>query len=181
MANMIPITDALRIMTEQIKEWTQNMLPKYEAVTLFAKNWIGDTSPYYQDIKLNCVTENSIVNLQPDQFQLVSWQNDGFAFTTYSSNGSVRIYISGGLPTEDYTVHVTVQDTINAGTIGVYGNVSGGFGFPKTFILVDKNNNEYTGVVVDEEVLFTATAADIVEGKVAGTSEGVVVGTHECK
>jgi hypothetical protein len=29
--------------------------------------------------------------------------------------------------------------------------------------------------------LFTATAADIVEGKVAGTSEGVVVGTHECK
>jgi hypothetical protein len=50
----------------------------------------------------------------------------------------------------------------------------------KTFILEDENGNEFTGIVVDQETIFTATAADIAKGKVAGTDSGVVVGTHEC-
>jgi hypothetical protein len=65
--------------------------------------------------------------------------------------------------------------------MGVYGNVVGSFGMPKTFLLVDENGKEFVGVVVGEEVVFTATAADIAEGKVAGTSDGVVVGTHSCE
>ena len=181
MADKITIMEALRILTENIKVWTESMLPKYATISLPAANWVGDASPYYQDIELSCVTETSIVNLQPDQFQLASWQDDGFAFTTRSSNGSVRVYISGGLPTEDYTVQVTVQKVVDATSVGMYSNASGGFGMPKTFVLVDDNNNEYTGVVVGEEVVFTATAADIVEGKTAGTSDGVVVGTHTCE
>lgn len=181
MADTISIMEAFRIMTKSIKSWTESMLPKYATISLPAANWIGDASPYYQDVKLSCVTEKSIVNLQPDQFQLATWQDDGFAFTTRSSNGSVRVYISGGLPTEDYTVQVTVQKVVDATATGMYSNVSGGFGMPKSFVLVDEDNNEYTGVVVGEEVVFTATAADIVKGKTAGTSEGVVVGTHECE
>ena len=50
----------------------------------------------------------------------------------------------------------------------------------KTFIIEDENGNEITGIVVDKETVFTATAADIVKGKIAGTDDGVVVGTHEC-
>lgn len=180
MAEKISIMEAFRIMTESIKMWTESMLPKYTTISLPAANWVGDASPYYQDVELSCVTETSIVNLQPDQYQLTSWQDDGFAFTTRSANGTVRVYVSGGLPTDDYTVQVTVQKVVDATSAGMYSNVSGGFGFPKTFVLVDENNNEYTGVVVGEEVVFTATAADIVEGKIAGTSEGVVVGTHTC-
>lgn len=65
--------------------------------------------------------------------------------------------------------------------MGVYGNVAGGFGMPKTFTLVDQNGNEYIGIVVGEEVVFTATAADIVQGKIAGTSDGVTIGTHKCE
>jgi hypothetical protein len=65
--------------------------------------------------------------------------------------------------------------------MGVYGNMVGSFGMPKTFLLVDENGKEYVGVVVGEEVIFTATAEDIVAGKVAGTSDGVVVGTHSCE
>ena len=181
MADKISIMEAFRIMTESIKVWTESMLPKYATISLPAANWVGDASPYYQDVKLGCVTESSIVNIQPDQLQLAAWQDDGFAFTTHSSNGSVRVYISGGLPTEDYTVQVTVQKVVDAEAVGMYSNVTGGFGMPKSFVLVDGNNNKYTGVVVGEEVVFTATAADIVEGKTAGTSEGVVVGTHECE
>ena len=63
----------------------------------------------------------------------------------------------------------------------IVGNMVGCYSpMGKTFILVDENDNEYTGIVVDKETVFTATAADIVKGKVAGTDDGVVVGTHEC-
>jgi hypothetical protein len=180
MDDQISFMEALRIMTEAIKSWTESMLPKYTTISLPAANWIGDISPYYQDVELSCVTANSIVNLQPDQFQLASWQDDGLAFTTHSSDGSVRIYVSGGLPTEDYAVQVTVQKVLDASSVGMYSNAAGGFGMPKTFILIDENGKELTGVVVGEEVVFTATAADIANGKTAGTSDGVVTGTHVC-
>lgn len=63
---------------------------------------------------------------------------------------------------------------------GILGNATGGFGFPRTCILIDEEGNELTGVIVDKEMIFTATAEDIVKGKVAATDNGVVVGTHEC-
>ena len=63
----------------------------------------------------------------------------------------------------------------------IVGNMVGCYSpIGKTFILEDENGNELTGIVVDQEVVFTATPADIVKGKVAGTDDGVVVGTHEC-
>lgn len=63
----------------------------------------------------------------------------------------------------------------------IVGNMVGCYSpMGKTFILEDENGNEVTGIVVDQEVVFTATAADIVAGKTAGTEDGVVVGTHEC-
>ena len=63
----------------------------------------------------------------------------------------------------------------------IVGNMVGCYSpMGKTFILEDENGNEITGIVVDQETIFTATAADIVKGKVAGTDDGVVVGTHEC-
>jgi hypothetical protein len=63
----------------------------------------------------------------------------------------------------------------------IVGNMVGCYSpMGKTFIIEDENGNEITGIVVDQETVFTATAADIVKGKVAGTDDGVVVGTHEC-
>ena len=62
----------------------------------------------------------------------------------------------------------------------IIGNMVGGTAPIKTVKIVDEENNEIIGIVVDQEVIFTATAADIVKGKVAGTDDGVVVGTHEC-
>jgi hypothetical protein len=46
-----------------------------------------------------------------------------------------------------------------------------------TYILVDENGNEAVGVIVENEVVFDATANDIRQGKVAATSEGVTVGS----
>lgn len=60
----------------------------------------------------------------------------------------------------------------------INGNAVGGItGYGKTFILEDENGNQFTGVVVSEETVFTADAAtDIREGKVAATDAGVVTG-----
>ena len=64
----------------------------------------------------------------------------------------------------------------------IYGNVVGGGGsFGKSFVIEDINGNTFTGVVVDEITVMTATADDIKLGKTAGTENGIVVGTHECE
>lgn len=63
----------------------------------------------------------------------------------------------------------------------ICGNIVGGTGgYGKTFILVDDNNNEITGVVVDKLTLFDATAEDVKLGKVAASDKGIITGTHIC-
>lgn len=87
----------------------QSLLPKVTTITL-TSNWVGDVSPYYQDIALSCVTETSIVDLQPTPEQLNSWQDDGLAFITLSGNGTVRVYVAGGKPSSAISVQVRVQE-----------------------------------------------------------------------
>lgn len=87
----------------------QSLLPKVTTITL-TSNWVGDASPYYQDIALSCVTETSIVDLQPTPEQLNYWQDDGLAFTTLSGNGTVRVYVAGGKPSSAISVQVRVQE-----------------------------------------------------------------------
>ena len=66
--------------------------------------------------------------------------------------------------------------------MSINGNLVGGIvGYGKTFVIVDENNNELTGVVVDELTVFDATAEDIKQGKVAATDSGIVTGTHVCE
>ena len=89
----------------------QNMLPKITTITL-NKTWNGSSSPYYQDVSLSCVTETSIVDLQPSPTQLVQWQDDGLTFVTQSGNKVVRIYVVGGLPNTDISVQIKVQETV---------------------------------------------------------------------
>lgn len=59
----------------------------------------------------------------------------------------------------------------------IYGSATGGFGYPKTFIIEDSDGNELTGVVVDKETIFDATLNDVREGKVFANDEGVQTGT----
>ena len=59
----------------------------------------------------------------------------------------------------------------------IHGNTVGNTAPIKTLTIVDASGNECVGVIVDSEVIFTASAEkDIREGKVAATDEGVVVG-----
>lgn len=60
---------------------------------------------------------------------------------------------------------------ISGNMVGAYSQIG------KTFILTDENGNEITGIVVDQETVFTATDSDVVEGKVYASNDGVSVGT----
>lgn len=63
----------------------------------------------------------------------------------------------------------------------ITGNMVGCYSpMGKAFVFEDADGNEIIGMVVDQETIMTATSADIVAGKTAGTEEGIVVGTHEC-
>ena len=61
----------------------------------------------------------------------------------------------------------------------IYGNMVGGTGSFKTCVLEDNNGNHVTGIVVDKEVLFTATDNDVREGFVYASNDGVSTGTKD--
>ena len=64
----------------------------------------------------------------------------------------------------------------------IIGNMAGCYSpIGKTFVVADPDGNEVTGVIVSQETVLTATAADIVMGKIAATDDGIVVGTHACE
>ena len=60
---------------------------------------------------------------------------------------------------------------INGNMVGSYSQIG------KTLMLVDEDGNEITGVIVDSEVIFTATDNDVRQGKVYASNDGVSVGT----
>lgn len=62
---------------------------------------------------------------------------------------------------------------------GILGNAVGAFGFPKTYIMTDSDGNEFTGVYVESETIFTATDNDVREGMVYASDRGVSVGTKD--
>lgn len=62
--------------------------------------------------------------------------------------------------------------------MSISGNMVGSYSaIGKTFILVDEDGNEITGVVVDKQTIFTATDDDVREGKVYASNDGVSIGT----
>lgn len=79
-------------------------------VTLLASAWTGAANPYSQIVTINGITSNSMVDLQPTPEQLAIWQDEGLAFTTLNSDGTIYVYVAGGKPTEDITVQVKVQE-----------------------------------------------------------------------
>lgn len=62
----------------------------------------------------------------------------------------------------------------------INGNMIGISSAPlKTLTIVDENNNEYVGIVVGSEVLFTATDNDVRVGSVYAGDSGVSTGTKD--
>ena len=81
-----------------------------QTITLLASAWTGAANPYSQIVTISGITSNSMVDLQPTPEQLAIWQDEGLAFTTLNSDGTIYVYVAGGKPTEDITVQVKVQE-----------------------------------------------------------------------
>lgn len=60
---------------------------------------------------------------------------------------------------------------ISGNMVGTYSQLG------KTFIITDVDGNELTGVVVDQETVFTASDNDVREGMIYASDEGVSIGT----
>ena len=60
-------------LTEFLKDFYTNALPKIGKVTLDVEAWVNNEGIYSQEISLSYVTETSIVDLQPSPSQLAVW------------------------------------------------------------------------------------------------------------
>lgn len=64
--------------------------------------------------------------------------------------------------------------------MSIIGNMAGCYSpIGKTFIITDADGNEFTGVVVEQEQVFTATDNDVREGMVYASDNGVSTGTKD--
>lgn len=59
----------------------------------------------------------------------------------------------------------------------ILGNATGGFGFPRTYVITDSNGNELMATYVESKTIFTATDNDVREGSVYAGDSGVSTGS----
>ena len=80
-------------------------------VELLAANWVTESEELHsQVVSIDGVTENSKVNIEPSEGQLIIWREKDLAFTTKNSGGVVTVYAIGQRPENDYTVQVTLKE-----------------------------------------------------------------------
>ena len=98
---------------DRVATLEQNQSPKFiSSVELLAENWVGDASPYSQVVRINGVTPNSMVNLQPNTEQLSIFYEKDLAFVAANEDGVVTVFCIGQKPMYDYIMQVTVTEVI---------------------------------------------------------------------
>ena len=106
------INGNLIVDTYATKTELQNLMPKVTTISLPAADWNGDSSPYYQVVAVNGVTENSKVDLQITAMQFVELQESDIAFTAENNDGIVTVYSVNGKPEVDYTIQALISEVV---------------------------------------------------------------------
>ena len=96
------------------------VLPTPSSVTIYPDKWVQMTDEngnaianrHYQYVTINnaTITPNSKVDLQPKPEDLVVFHEKDLAFMAVNSGGQVRICVIGQVPTQEYTMQVTVTE-----------------------------------------------------------------------
>lgn len=84
-------------------------------VDLFADKWVGENSPYSQEVYVDGATENSKVDLSPTVEQLSFFHDKDVAFVTENEGGVVTVYCIGQKPVADYTIQATITEVFTNG------------------------------------------------------------------
>lgn len=79
-------------------------------VQLPKDKWVGDASPYYQDITIEGITEFSQVDLTPSAVQLTIFHEKDIGFVAENEDGVVTVYAIGDKPQNDYVIQATVTE-----------------------------------------------------------------------
>jgi hypothetical protein len=89
------------------------VMPTPASITLYADKWEKDTdNRYYQIVTVNnaTITPNSKGDLQPSAQQLTVFHQKDLAFVAENEDGVVSVFCVGQVPTNDYTMQVTVME-----------------------------------------------------------------------
>lgn len=114
---------SLKNAVEQLVENTNKLLKYFEegivdssikisSVTLYADQWVGETSPYSQRVEISGATINSKINLNPTVEQLNVFYNKDISFVVENDNGNITVYCIGQKPTNDYTMQATLMGVL---------------------------------------------------------------------
>lgn len=85
-----------------------------DEVVLLAANWVATEyeNKFAQVVAIDGVTENSQVDLTPSADQLVIFYEKDLALVAENEGGTVTVYAIGQKPTNDYTIQVTITETV---------------------------------------------------------------------
>lgn len=84
--------------------------PKLTTITMFASDWEGSNSPYYQVVSCSGVKANSKLDLQPTPEQIVELQDDEISLMATNTDGIVTIYAFNGKPQTDMVMKVLITE-----------------------------------------------------------------------
>ena len=79
-------------------------------ITLLADAWVGNISPYTQEVACRGVNVNSTVDLQPSPSQYEEIQNAEIALMAVNDQGHVIVYSFDGKPESDMEMQVKITD-----------------------------------------------------------------------
>ena len=93
------------------------ILPTPASVTLHADKWRVKENRHYQVVTVDnaTITPNSKVDLQPNSEQLTIFHTKDLAFVAENEDGVISVFCVGQVPTNDYTIQVTVTEVATNG------------------------------------------------------------------
>ena len=80
-------------------------------ITLLADAWVGNTSPYTQEVSCKGVDVNSSVDLRPSPSQYEEIQAAEIALQAVNDQGRVIVYSFDGKPESDMEMQVEIRNS----------------------------------------------------------------------
>lgn len=108
----VTITDAEGTKSFDVMNGDSAAVATLSEITLFASEWVGEESPYSQEVNIYGITQYTKVDLLPSVEQLAIFHNKDLAFVTENEDCVVKVYAIGDKPTSDYTMQVSLSEVI---------------------------------------------------------------------
>lgn len=106
----ILIGDGQHTYAELPKIYLHEAMTKTTMTSLPAENWVGEVSPYYQQVIIEGITAYSTIDLQPTPELLAYLQEHEIALTALNNEGIVTAYALGEKLERDIQIQCIVTE-----------------------------------------------------------------------